>query len=299
MSNIARRGLAALALTLAGAKAASTITDFTPVPVPPQRPAKRSIAALPNANLAYWDTETGAAAIILLHPATGSYLVWSYQQPAFAGAGFRTIGYSRRGFAGSDHGNGAGSDTQDLVDLADYLRLPRFHLVSTAAGAFTGLDFALLHPERLLTLTLACSITGSDGAGTGPARDRIRPPGWEALPPSFQVLSPAYRAANAPGMALWEQLQRQSRSAAAGARPQGGPPNSAGLTADKLRALRVRTLLIAGGADLIAPPPLMRALAGLLPRATLVEIPDAGHSAYWEQPGRFNRIVLDFLRRRG
>jgi len=48
---------------------------------------------------------------------------------------------------------------------------------------------------------------------------------------------------------------------------------------------------------LIAPPPLMRALATLLPSSSIAEIPDTGHSAYWEQPVIFNRLVLDFLRR--
>ena len=303
MPDLARRGFAKFTLAataLAGAtpaiaKAVSdTITDFTPIPIPAQHPAKQTVAALPNANLAYWDTQTGNSAIILLHPATGSYLVWSYQQPVFARAGFRTIGYSRRGFAGSDAGSG-GSDTQDLLDLADHLKVRRFHLISTAAGAFTGLDFAATHQDRLLSLTLACSITGSDGAGTGPARDRLRPKEFNALPPSFQELSPSYRAANPDGMAAWEALQRQSRSSKPAA--AGGPPNMANLTADKLRAIVVPILLIAGGSDLIAPPPLMRALTTLLPNSSLVEIPDTGHSAYWEQPAVFNRTVLEFLRR--
>lgn len=297
--NLAKLGLAATALGGAARAEVAALTDFTPVPIPAQAPAKQGVAALANANLAYWDTGTGREAIILLHPTTGSYLVWSYQQPVFAAAGYRTIAYSRRGFAGSDQGTGHGGDTQDLVDFADHLGLRRFHLISTAAGAFTGLDFAVNHQDRLLTITLACSITGSDGAGTGPARDRIRPAAFNALPPSFQELSPSYRAANADGMALWESLQRRSRSspARAAAPTAGGPPRQANITAAQLRAVAIPTLLIAGGADLIAPPPLMRALGTLMPSSTLVEIADTGHSAYWEQPKIFNRLVLDFLGR--
>ena len=298
MPNIARRSLAVLALgATAAAKAApaATITDFTPIPLPAQHPAKMAVAALPNANLAYWDTEGAGEAVILLHPATGSYLVWGYQQPEFARAGFRTIGYSRRGFAGSDAGNGQGNDAGDLLALADHLGVRRFHLVSTAAGAFTGLEFAVAHQDRLLTLTLACSISGSDGAGTGAARDRLRPKEFSSLPPSFQELSPAYRAANADGMAHWEALQRQSRNPAALVGKPAGPPSQPKFTPDDLARLTIPTLLIAGGADLFAPPPLMRALAGLLPNAKLLEIADAGHSAYWEQPKIFNRLVLDFL----
>ena len=289
--NLAKFGLAATALAGAARAQAGVLVDFTPVPLPAQAPAKQAVAVLRNAKLAYWDTGAGREAVILLHPTTGSYLVWSYQQPVFAAAGYRTIGYSRRGFAGSDAGTGQGGDTQDLVDFLNYLGIRRFHLVSTAAGAFTGLDFAVNHQDRLLTITLACSITGSDGAGTGPARERIRPAGFNALPPSFQELSPSYRAANADGMALWESLQRRSRSAPAA----GGPSAMPKITAAQLRNVTTPVLLIAGGADLIAPPPLMRALTTLLPNSTLTEIPDTGHSAYWEQPKIFNRLILDFI----
>ena len=40
----------------------------------------------------------GGQPIVLLHPATGSGLIWAYQQPAFVKAGYRVIAYSRRGY---------------------------------------------------------------------------------------------------------------------------------------------------------------------------------------------------------
>jgi pimeloyl-ACP methyl ester carboxylesterase len=32
-----------------------------------------------------------------------------------------------------------------------------------------------------------------------------------------------------------------------------------------------------------------------IPNSRLVVAPEAGHSAYWEQPEIFNRAVLDFI----
>jgi pimeloyl-ACP methyl ester carboxylesterase len=58
-------------------------------------------------------------AVVLLHPATGSSLVWGYQQATFAAAGYRVVGYSRRGFNGSspvDPANpGSGADALRAV----------------------------------------------------------------------------------------------------------------------------------------------------------------------------------------
>jgi pimeloyl-ACP methyl ester carboxylesterase len=53
--------------------------------------------------------------------------------------------------------------------------------------------------------------------------------------------------------------------------------------------------MLAGEADLLSPPALMRLLAAHLPHSRFVTIPEAGHAAFWEQPELWNRLVLDFL----
>jgi pimeloyl-ACP methyl ester carboxylesterase len=63
-----------------------------------------------------------------------------------------------------------------------------------------------------------------------------------------------------------------------------------------LRAMQVRTLLLAGDADLIAPPPIMAMAARHILNSRLAMIDQCGHSAYWERPAQFNEQILDFLR---
>src|SRR4051794_39659078 len=92
-------GLAALA---GGAiESAYGQPPMTPIPIPAQAPAKEGVITLSDTRLWYWDTGGDGQPIVLLHPATGSGLIWSYQQPAFAKAGYRVIGYSRRGYYNS------------------------------------------------------------------------------------------------------------------------------------------------------------------------------------------------------
>src|SRR5215813_12050435 len=92
--------LFAVALGLAGPAQAQT-DPMKPIPIPPQVAAKEALAQLPDTRLWYWDTGGSGVPIVLLHPATGSALIWGYQQPAFAKAGYRVIAYSRRGYYNS------------------------------------------------------------------------------------------------------------------------------------------------------------------------------------------------------
>jgi hypothetical protein len=49
-----------------------------PVPIPEQVPAKEGMAELPGTRLGYWDTGGAGEPIVLLHPASGSALIWLY-----------------------------------------------------------------------------------------------------------------------------------------------------------------------------------------------------------------------------
>lgn len=65
---------------------------------------------------------------------------------------------------------------------------------------------------------------------------------------------------------------------------------------DTLHNLAVPTLLIAGEDDKVGRPDGMRDLAKVIPNASFVCVPGAGHYAFAEQPEAFNQAVLDFLR---
>jgi pimeloyl-ACP methyl ester carboxylesterase len=262
------------------------------IPIPPQVPAKEALASLPGTRLAYWDTGGNGEAVVLLHPATGSARIWSYQQPVLAKAGYRVIAYSRRGYGGSDcvPTENPGTAAGDLHALADSFALRRFHLVGSAAGGGVAVDYALSHPERLSSLTIACAMGGVQDRDYAARIETLRPKGFDELPAIFRELSPAYRAANPEGTAAWSVLER---SAVTGNRLGQKPANP--IIWARLATLKLPVLVMGGGADLYMPPPLLRTYAAHIPGAELVVVPDAGHSLYWERPDLFNRALLDFL----
>jgi pimeloyl-ACP methyl ester carboxylesterase len=55
-------------------------------------------------------------------------------------------------------------------------------------------------------------------------------------------------------------------------------------------------MMIAGGADLFAPPPLLNFFSARIKKSESLILPDVGHSGCWEQPQDFNHAV-DFIRK--
>ena len=301
-----RRALLASALLLAlcardaGAAPAGAaeprVDPLAPVAMPAQVPAREGIAELAGTRLWFWDTGGSGEPIVLLHPASGSGLIWGYQQPVFAKAGYRVISYSRRGYYGSaptDRAN-PGTGSEDLHQLVEFLGLGKFHLVASAAGGGIASDYAFSHPERLLSLTVSSNQFGLAEGEIPAAGARIRPKIWDEIPVEVREVGPSYRARNPQGYQLWVELERKSGFADAVRQPLKNR-----ITETMLGTLTVPTLVISGVADLATPPAIARVIAAKIPNAELVVASESGHSVYWEQPEVFNRAVLEFIAKHG
>jgi pimeloyl-ACP methyl ester carboxylesterase len=288
-------GIAAAVLGTGPVGSASGQAVMTAVPIPAQVPAKEAWAQLADTRLFYWDTGGNGQPIVLMHPNSGSALIWGYQQPAFARAGYRVVAYSRRGYYNSvpiAEGK-AGNAAEDLLALVDALGIRKFHIVAAASGGTTAAEFAVLHPDRLYSLTVSSNTFGVCSGAIQKAAQSIRPKNWDDIPSEFQELGPSYRAANPEGVRHWVELEHKAWVGSV--RGQGRRE----MTEEKLAQLKVPVLLIAGAADLSTPPPGSRLLQAKIPGSELVIAPESGHSVYWEQPEFFNRAVLDFIGRHG
>jgi pimeloyl-ACP methyl ester carboxylesterase len=258
-------------------------------------PAREASADLPGVRLWFSDSGGSGVPVVFVHAATGSSRVWEFQRPAFTARGYRVITYDRRGYGRSiatQSGPQPGTGADDLDALIDFLKLDRFHLVGTAAGGFVAWDYALSFPRRLRSLVVANSMGGVQDPEYQDALRRLRTPEFLAMPADMRELGPAYRATNPAGAERWRELERTARPS--GAQP---PPQTFRnrVTFAQLETISVPTLLVTGDADMYAPPPIMRMFAARVKGSKSIVIPEAGHSAYWEQPEMFNRAVLDFL----
>jgi pimeloyl-ACP methyl ester carboxylesterase len=117
--------------------------------------------------------------------------------------------------------------------------------------------------------------------------------GFDKLPRAFLELSPSYRFANPEGVARWSEFESKNRAPEAVRGPDQPFRNQ--VTLSLLETIKIPTLVIAGDADLYAPPALLRRVAERIHGAQFVSIPEAGHSVWWEAPDEFNRTVLGFI----
>ena len=269
-------------------------TEWAPYP-PAQAPQSEGYVDIDGVKLWYWDTGGEGETVVLMHPLTGSAAVWGNQQPVLAAAGFRVIAYSRRGHHMSDSGplDNAGNSVDDLQAVVDHLGLDQFHLVGTAGGGFIVPDYALSHPERLLSITITHSNAAiRDDELTDVTRwlssDELR-----AQPTWFKELSPSYRAANPEGVEAWFALEEI-------ATPEGrvGQGRINTLNRDAFASIKTPTLLMTGDVDIYQPPTRMLFIAKLMTNdPELVVLRESGHSGYWEQPDAFNQVLIEFLNR--
>jgi len=254
-------------------------------------------AIFEDVSLWYLDTKVNSDqdVLVLLHSNSGTSELWTPQIKAFSQAGYRVIAFDRKGWgksqALSPKDNGTGSISNDLDRLMTYLNIKRFHLLGIAGGGFAALDYASDHGQNLKSLIIAASSAKLSDEPMKQMADRIEIPGIRKIPTFYRELSASFRATNEVGTKAWIAIEE--RSAQPGAiEQQLNTPN----TLSKISKIQTPTFVIAGGADLLAPPSMVRLWASRLPDYKWALMPEAGHALSWEFPEMFNQLVLDFLK---
>lgn len=244
----------------------------------------------------YYETHGSGPALVLAHGGGGSHLSWWQQVPAFAQQ-YTVVTFDHRSFGHSrDLPNGPGPNAfvQDLTALLDHLKIEKAVVVGQSMGGWTVCGFAAAHPERTRALIL-CDTTG--GIATAEADKSHANIHERSRGDLAQVLANAYAKSfpeRAPAMSfLYRQISALNTHVA--------PTLVSTLFGlhHQVKSIvehRIPTLLLVGEEDVLTPPTAMRSLVEHLPHARFTQIPQAGHSAYFECADEYNRIVGEFLR---
>ncbi|WP_298197296.1 alpha/beta hydrolase [Novosphingobium sp.] len=225
--------------------------------------------------------------VILLHGVGGNRVSWFRQIP-YLSARYRVISMDQRAFGLSTDVEGLGRDAfvDDLLALVNHLAIDRALLVGQSMGGGTCAAFACRYPERVAGLVIADSLAGV-----------------EVAEPLFSIIA-ARRAANAdlgqiervlgPDMPARDPeltllyLQIASFNSVNAKTVRGAPPP---WSPERLAETGLPTSFIVGTQDIIFPPEHVREVADQVPGARFTLIPEAGHSAYFEQPAAFNAAL--------
>jgi 3-oxoadipate enol-lactonase len=228
---------------------------------------------------------------------------WMIQRLATA-PWYRGVALDNRGVGRSDKPHGPYSLAQmadDAVAVLDHAGIDTAHVVGASMGGAISQMLAVNHPERLRSLTLACTAgrnhpwreellaSWRDAAladGFGPlSHEAAR---WVIGPRSFRRLLPAM---------TWLgplSVRRPAHAFAA----QCDAILAADMTeAERVSEIDVPTLVIVGNQDILTPRGDSEELAERISTAELVVISGAAHGFMVEHASTFNQVLLDFLGR--
>jgi pimeloyl-ACP methyl ester carboxylesterase len=245
--------------------------------------------------------------IVLLHGTGSSLHAWEGWAQALK-SGRRVIRFDLPGFGltgpSPDGIYSIDRDISVLIAVLDKLGIARCILGGNSLGGAIAWRTALLHPSRVEKLILV-------DAGGYPSRPVSQPIGFRLarLPgiswllqntlPRFLVVQGFRNAWGDPSKVTQEMvdrsaelMQRDGNRRALLARFAQAQP---GAYADRIKELRVPTLIIWGGKDRLIPPVNAQRFHEDVAGSTLVIFDDMGHAPEEEDPARTVEAVKQFL----
>ena len=253
-------------------------------------PVPRMMTASNGDQLEVFVAGNGEKQIVFCHPHTGSAASFAYQFEAFATLGYQVIAYSRPGHGRSQESKPDQRVTRPCLDtVLDTLNISSpVHLVGIAAGGMEASAFALHAPERVASLTIACSLIAPKDRDWSALFEQALGSWMKELPPDVRELSAGFRAVCPAETEQWALMAKATEAI---------PPKdlASNVTLDGLSALGVPKLLIAGAADLYLAPVLAEEAARRI-SAEYTLIDDVGHAPHYEMPHEFNARIDAFIR---
>ena len=223
--------------------------------------------------------------------------LWDRQLPQFAGR-FRVVTYDHPGHGSSplpERPWTVESFARGVVALLDDLRLERVSFCGVSLGGMVGMALALEAPERIERLVLSCT-----SAYLGPPTpwferaSVVRTEGVEAVAETVvgRWFTPALAQDDPATVARF-------RASLAATPPEGYARGCEAVgvwdARDRIAAIEVPTLVVAGADDPATPVEHAQLIAERVPGARLLVLEHAAHLANVEQHEAFTHAVLEHL----
>ncbi len=244
-----------------------------------------------------------APAVLMIQGLGADKHGWDMQRFVLA-ARYRVVAFDNRGAGRSDKPFGRYTLEQmadDAVAVLDAAGVEAAHVVGASMGGAIAQILAVRHPERVLSLTLACTACRNHAwrrellsewaerateRGMGAmTREAAR---WVIGPRSFRRLLPAF------GWLGPLAMGRPAHAFVAQVRAILAVDET---LVERLGEVQVPALVLVGNQDILTPRGDSEELAERLPQAELVVISGAAHGFMVEHATTFNRVLLDFLGR--
>jgi 3-oxoadipate enol-lactonase len=251
---------------------------------------------------AWRESGSSSRTLVLLHGLGGSRLSWEPQLHGLADD-VRVVAWDMPGYGGSAALDGPVTFTtlaDAVVEFLDAIGAPVVHLAGISFGGMIAQHVAARHPARVASVTL---LSTSPAFGL----DGTKPDEWRAarLAPLDAGREPADFAGGVLAAIAGPYITSEALAGqrAAMARVPGDALRRSIdclVTHDSralLPAISSPAMCVVGELDEETPVAYAFALADLIPHATLVVIPEAGHLLNVEAPGDVNRLLQEHIAR--
>jgi len=260
-----------------------------------------------NGQKLYYEIHGEGEPFLLIMGLGGDSTAWMFQIPAFSKY-FKVIAFDNRDVGRSSMAKAPytiadmGEDTADLMNA---LGIQQAHILGGSMGGFIAQELVIHHPDKVKKLVLAC---------TSGQMARFKIDLFEPLlfirqhDPSnkvffshmmFQTMTHEFlkNAEAVNQMLAFFQKPPFPQSVEAFVRQVNAIRTFDAL--ERLKAVRVPTLVLVGDQDIASPPWAARELASAIPGAALKVLEGGAHGFNFEIPDRFNQAVLEFLMKKG
>ncbi|MEQ6890271.1 alpha/beta fold hydrolase [Halomonas sp. CS7] len=250
--------------------------------------------------IAFEESGTGLP-IVLNHSFLCSGAMWRAQVPALA-SDHRVINVDLRGHGGSGHviePFTLDDAVSDVIAVLDALGIEQAIWCGLSIGGMVALRAALNHPGRVAGLIL---MDTDAGAETAWHKVKYHAMGAGARAFGFRPLLPAIvglmfgatsRRVNRPLVNEWRARFAENHVPSMLFCLEALIQRDSML--DRLHEIQVPALVLVGKEDRSLPVALSRRIHERLPDSIFMVIPEAGHLATLEQPGRVNEAIAGFL----
>jgi pimeloyl-ACP methyl ester carboxylesterase len=257
-------------------------------------------AAIAGTQLNYEVEGTGPA-ILFLHAFPLNLRMWDAQARALLPT-HQVVRFDARGFGETPPGDGLLTMERiadDAIALLDHLGISKATVCGLSMGGYATFALVRRHPERVKALVLADTRTAADSPDAKRSRstqaDTVRKQGPSGIVDGFlqKAVGDTTRKERPEVVARVREMilaapTRGIVDALAGlaARADSGPT---------LREIKVPALVVCGTEDALTPVADSEAIHHGIPGSRLDLIPRSGHLSALEDPGAFNRALLEFL----
>lgn len=254
--------------------------------------------------LSYERHGQGERVLLVMGTAAGGRVWTMHQTPALVRAGYQAITFDNRGVPPSDVPPGKYS-LSDMVDdtkgLIDSLGAAPCRIVGVSLGAVIVQELAVRSPEYVRCAVLMATKSRSDVARRAhhmafqalAEQELSIPRPLQPVVAAFQMLSPA-TLNDDQAASLWLETFELFAARDNVASGQYWVDESSDQRPG-LATIDVPCRVIAFSDDLVTPPHLGAEVADAIPDCDYVEVADAGHYGYLEQPDETNAAIIEFL----